>query len=141
MKAKKYEIVVCFVTLACVAFTIGFLVGRQSAKTQVVIQAEPLAAGSTTDVETETQEQIESVSDAEDQQQSGVLNINTATAAQLDALPGIGEVLAERIVNYRESHGPFASIEELMDVSGIGVKKFEAICDWITVGGEAGGIK
>ena len=62
------------------------------------------------------------------------LNINTATAAELDlALPGIGEVLAERIVAYRLEHGAFQTIEALMDVNGIGEKTFEELKAYITV--------
>ena len=50
----------------------------------------------------------------------GKVNINTADAAQLEALDGIGPTLAQRIVAYREEHGPFADIESIMDVNGIG---------------------
>ena len=64
---------------------------------------------------------------------SGPLNINTATAAELETLPGIGPSLAQRIVDYRTVHGPFASIEAVMDVPGIGEGKFEAIKGLITV--------
>ena len=49
-----------------------------------------------------------------------LLNINTARVHELDTLPGIGEVLAERIVEYRQTHGPFASVDELDHVEGIG---------------------
>lgn len=55
---------------------------------------------------------------------SGPININRATAAQFDSLPGIGPVLAQRIVNYRKVNGPFAAIEDLQKVSGIGTSKF-----------------
>lgn len=61
------------------------------------------------------------------------LNINTATAAQLTELPGIGDKLAERIVAYREANGPFSSIEEIMEVDGIGEGKFADLKDRITV--------
>lgn len=50
----------------------------------------------------------------------GPVNLNSATAADLDALPGLGPVLAQRIVEHRERHGPFRSVEELDDVPGIG---------------------
>lgn len=64
----------------------------------------------------------------------GKININTATAAQLsDGLPGIGETLAGRIVEYRERNGPFRSAEDLRNVSGIGEKKYEAIRDLVAV--------
>jgi competence protein ComEA len=55
---------------------------------------------------------------------SGPININRATASELDALPGIGPVIASRIIEYRKTNGPFASVEDLQKVSGIGVAKF-----------------
>ena len=51
------------------------------------------------------------------------MNLNTATAEELCELPGIGEATAEAIVRDREANGPFASVEDLMRVSGIGEKK------------------
>ncbi|MGN8889362.1 ComEA family DNA-binding protein [Dysosmobacter sp. HCP28S3_G4] len=65
---------------------------------------------------------------------AGKLNINTAGAAELTALPGIGEVLAERIVAYREEHGPFAAVEDIQNVPGIGEGKLAAAADRVTVG-------
>jgi competence protein ComEA len=50
----------------------------------------------------------------------GLVDLNTATLAQLDGLPGIGPVLAERIVAYRTAQGPFTSVDQLDDVPGIG---------------------
>lgn len=64
---------------------------------------------------------------------SGLLNLNTATADQLDALPGIGPVLADRIVEWRTTHGPFAGVEQLREVSGIGARKYESISELVTV--------
>ena len=66
--------------------------------------------------------------------QSNLININTASREELETLPGIGEVLAQRIIDYRRTNGYFKSIEEIKEVSGIGEKKFEAIKDLITVG-------
>jgi competence ComEA-like helix-hairpin-helix protein len=55
------------------------------------------------------------------------IGINTATAADFERLDGIGKVIAARIVAYRQEHGPFASVDDLMDVSGIGPKRLAAI--------------
>ena len=61
------------------------------------------------------------------------IDLNTADAEQLKTLPGIGDVLAERIVTYREEHGGFSSIEEIMNVKGIASGKFADIQDEIYV--------
>lgn len=61
------------------------------------------------------------------------ININTATKEQLENLPRIGEALAQRIIDYRESKGRFKDISELNNVSGIGDKIFEGLKDKITV--------
>ena len=61
------------------------------------------------------------------------INLNTADVETLDLLPGIGPAYAQRIVDYRTENGPFSSAEDIMNVSGIGEKKFEAMKDLITV--------
>jgi len=61
------------------------------------------------------------------------LNLNTATAPQLETLPGIGPATARRILEYREKHGSFKKIEELMNVPGIGEKSFLKLKPLITV--------
>ena len=66
----------------------------------------------------------------------GPLDLNTATLEQLDALPGIGPVIAQRILDYRAAHGPFTSITDLLQVNGIGEKRLEAIWDLVTAKGD-----
>ena len=61
------------------------------------------------------------------------VNLNTADAEALTALPGIGEELARRIVEYREEHGPFEAVEDLTEVSGIGQGKLAALEGLVTV--------
>ncbi len=61
------------------------------------------------------------------------VNLNTADQAELETLPNIGEILAVRIIEYRKEHGAFYSIEEIMEVQGIGEGKFEDLQDLITV--------
>jgi competence protein ComEA len=57
------------------------------------------------------------------------IDLNRADATQLETLPGVGPVLAARIVEYRDAHGPFASVEDLLDVPGIGEAKLAALRD------------
>ena len=61
------------------------------------------------------------------------VNINTGSAADFETLPRIGTTLAERIVAYRDAHGPFAQIESLMDVPGIGQVTFDGMRDSLTL--------
>ena len=64
----------------------------------------------------------------------GRIDLNTATVQQLQLLPGIGPTLAQRIIDYREEHGNFTTIEELMEVNGIGEKKFEDMKPYVKIG-------
>jgi len=63
-----------------------------------------------------------------------VIDINTATQAELETLPGIGPVTAQKIIDYRTENGPFQTIEDIQNVSGIGPATFDKIKDRITVG-------
>lgn len=62
-----------------------------------------------------------------------LVNINSASAAELETLPGIGEVIAQRIVDHRTQNGPFASVDQLLDVSGIGDAILDSIRELVTV--------
>lgn len=64
---------------------------------------------------------------------SGPVNLNTATLAQLDALPGVGPVLAQRILDHRDQHGGFRSVSDLRQVDGIGDARYEQLKDLVTV--------
>ena len=66
--------------------------------------------------------------------QSGLLDLNTASASDLDNLPGIGQSFADRIIEYRTSNGPFASVEDLQKVKGIGAALFAKIAPLVSVG-------
>jgi len=63
----------------------------------------------------------------------GKINLNTATAEQLESLPSIGPVMAKRIIEYRNTHGSFYNIEEIKEIKGIGEKTYEKIKALITV--------
>ena len=70
---------------------------------------------------------------ASSQQDDGLVNINTASAAELQSLPGIGEAKAKQIVSYREANGDFSSIEDIKNVSGIGDGIFNQINSLIKI--------
>jgi competence protein ComEA len=61
------------------------------------------------------------------------LNLNTATPKQLEALPGIGPVLAKRIVDFREKKGGYKRIEELLAIPGVSEKKWQVLREYLTV--------
>lgn len=65
--------------------------------------------------------------------EGGLVNVNTASATELEVLPGIGEVIAQRIIDYRTANGPFTTVDQLLDVSGIGDSILESIRDLVTV--------
>ena len=119
------------VTVTCVfaAFLGGFHIGRSLNRAPVHIYQQP----DPTVEDALPAEKTEEVAPTQPQ----LLNINTATAEEFDALPGIGAVLAQRIVDHRTEAGGFQAVEELLKVSGIGESKLAEFLDQITV--EAGG--
>lgn len=113
------------------AFTMGLFVGRNYSQQNIYISklpSEPMYAQ-------EAPESLATESDVPEETIQFPLNINTATQEEFTALPGIGETLAKRILDYRKSHGEFSVPEELLNVPGIGTGKLEAILDLITTGG------
>jgi len=74
------------------------------------------------------------VADTAGTTQSGSLNLNTASASDLDSLPGIGQSFADRIIEYRTTNGPFTSVEDLQKVKGIGAALFAKIAPLVSVG-------
>ncbi len=87
---------------------------------------EPQGGGITSDEES-------TGSSAEAQYTAGLININTATLDELKILPGIGDVLAQRIIDYREENGMFTAIDEITEVRGIGNGIYEKIHEMITI--------
>jgi competence protein ComEA len=65
---------------------------------------------------------------------AGIVNINTASVAELEALPGVGPKTAARIIEYRQKNGPFKKVEDIMNVRGLGEKNFLKLKEQLTVG-------
>lgn len=81
----------------------------------------------------EPEEAVQTVAEEPSDAADDRLDLNTATAAELQELPGIGEVIAQRIIDYRDLCGRFLDPEQLMEVDGIGEAKYEKIKDLVTV--------
>ena len=126
---NKVSVLLAVVTALFVGFTLGLFIGRNTGSGTVTLAVPAQMQTAPTTAATAAAETVP------EKTVSFPVNINTADADTLTALPGIGQVLAERIVAYRRQNGPFRVIEEITKVEGIGEKKAEAILDLITVGG------
>lgn len=125
MKKPQFNAML-LVTALFAVFLLGFFLGRQSGTVQLNVSASQPAQPTA----------LPSAEPVTPPSETGFpININTATLEELSSLPGIGEVLARRIVAYREQYGPFLSTEELMDVSGISEKRYEALKEYVIAGG------
>jgi competence protein ComEA len=128
------SIVLLCMTLAFVTFVAGFYTGRNTADTRIEISgytttapAIPVPpASSNTDTDPSSTQTTDAASPFP-------ININTATLEDLDLIPGIGPVIAQRILDYREEIGQFTHVEELLDVSGIGEKTLAKMLQYITL--------
>ncbi len=131
MKKQAFSILLV-ITGIFLAFTTGLFVGRNCTRGDIQIST----AHSIPSYADKTPEVLVTESDTVEETVQFPLDINSATQSELTALPGIGETLALRILDYRNTHGNFSVPEELLNVSGIGTGKLESILDLITTGGQ-----
>lgn len=150
MKNKGISwLIYCIMAVLC-AFSLGWVLGSGGTHETVTVQvsSQPQETketpasqeAQTPEAPQETQEEAPlELEEAEQQTQLSApteeapLNLNTATQAELELLPGIGPVLAQAILDYRDSFGGFSAKEQLKEVSGIGEKRYAAVEALITV--------
>ena len=160
MRLRKLELVVIGLTLAFVCFLGGYFTGAKTAVNVVTVESNdsqmrlPVSTdtqnGSITGAgagNVQTDDRSPEATDAAApggsaqvvdtgitvKESDGRININLASRSELMDLPGIGSVLAERIIEYRKQNGSFIRIEDLRNITGIGERRFDAIKDMITV--------
>ncbi len=115
MKKSLYGMIA--LTAAFLCLLLGLFIGRQNADDRVTLFHKD--------------DRVITLDSLDD----GLININTATLEELELLPGIGQVLAQRIIAYRRDNGAFRNPEDLCRVEGIGTKIFGALEEYITTGG------
>ena len=155
---KKHEVIILLLAAAFICFCVGFFAGRSSVHTSISIETlshESVTSDVSEDPPSSPEVNVDSnqaddtaaaqavdmsVTDAPSPEAEDVkmglsesININTAAVVELETLPRIGPVLAERIIAYREENGSFESIEEIVEVKGIGEATYEALKDRITI--------
>lgn len=116
---KKPQWILIGITAAFLCVLVGVFIGRNMTQSYIPVDNA---------IHTQPEE-----STGSPQNNDGKIDINTATEQQLTLLPGVGETTAKRIIEYRTEHNGFAAIEDIMNVSGIGEKKFEQMKPYIKV--------
>ena len=126
--------ILAWVCIILAAFLAGLFVGRNyvGGSIQTSVLSTPSVPQPTT---SNAVSSMPTTGNTSASQPGGKVNINTADIYALMSLEGIGETYAQRIIDYRNANGPFQKIEDIMNVTGIGEKRFKAIKDSITTGG------
>ena len=123
---KKFEhLILLSITLIFIGLMIGLIIGRSGNNSPLLVNKYQNTLSS--DAIAETNQSKDPITNK--------ININFASAKELALLPGICDTYAQRIIDYREKHGPYLTIYDLEKVNGFGKKRVESIAQYITVGG------
>ncbi len=140
MSEDKVVRTAVFLTILCSIFVIGFSAGKRSGREGVVLVSSVPSVSSETDVRDDNADSfvlddsaVSAVSGSEFSDNEILIDLNTASVEQLTTVPGIGEATASKIVEYRSKIGKFESVDELIEVKGIGEKKLEVLRNYFTV--------
>ena len=128
MKLLKSEKCAIIITLVFLALALGFGLGRRQSEPVFIVTESAFAVRPTQSEDSASPGQADPAESV-----SVIVNINSCSASELEALPGIGPVLAQRIIDYRENNGGFKSIEDITKVQGIGASVYEDIRSSICV--------
>ena len=127
LNKKTIAYLIYAVLILCLAVALGYLLGYDKGETNIQITTVAPVTAPVIDGE-ETDDLVQQISE------NHPINLNTATVTELQQLPGIGPELAQRIIDYRQIHTKFVSTEQIMDVEGIGEKRYKDMENLITIG-------
>lgn len=136
---KASAVIMVAITCIFIGFVAGTFFGKNYGKEPIRLSTLPTEA-SATDVSRNTvsdaalsEDTMAETEPAENTAAEWRVNINTGTLEELDLIPGVGPVIAQRIIDYRTENGPFTDVSELTNVKGIGDTTLEKMLDYIIV--------
>jgi competence protein ComEA len=133
MKNKTFDIVVISLTVLMICVTAVYLIVRSNSGGEITVDTQDVSPASVSESASPPSAEPENSPDSGDPYSGPTVNINEAGESELEELPGIGPVLARRIVEYRAENGNFETIYNILNVEGIGEKKFADIEEYICV--------